>query len=272
MQELAIFWLRVAVGLYSLGLAHALLLITRKESVLWKAAMSTFSVGVVVHLVSLVDLTFAHGHFPADNFFESVSLCGFLIAVAFLFAWWRYEFSSLAVIVFPLVFLMTLLGAMGAPVSTFGSPRVRGAWLLVHVLLILSGYASLLMAAAASMFYLIQEQNLKRKRQSRLFRNLPPLATLDWLLTFALGLGFALVTFGVIVGSTWAFIETGTRWILDPKIGISLITWVLYLTMVFLRTNAGWRGRKAALMSICLLGLSALTWAAHVGLKSRFLP
>jgi hypothetical protein len=38
--------------------------------------------------------------------------------------------------------------------------------------------------------------------------------------------------------------------------------------MVFLRTSAGWRGRKAAVMSLAVLGFSALTWAAHVGLKT----
>lgn len=38
--------------------------------------------------------------------------------------------------------------------------------------------------------------------------------------------------------------------------------------MVFLRGMAGWRGRKAALMVIALVGCSALTWAAHTGLRT----
>src|SRR2546430_12974962 len=50
----------------------------------------------------------------------------------------------------------------------------------------------------------------------------------------------------VIVGSTWAFVELGTRWVTEPKIAISLFTWGIYLAMVFLRVSAGWRGRKAA--------------------------
>ena len=36
--------------------------------------------------------------------------------------------------------------------------------------------------------------------------------------------------------------------------------------MVCLRTTAGWRGRKAAIMTITVLGFSALTWAAHARL------
>jgi hypothetical protein len=33
--------------------------------------------------------------------------------------------------------------------------------------------------------------------------------------------------------------------------------------MMFLRTTAGWRGRKAAIMTVTVLGFSAITWAAH---------
>jgi len=38
--------------------------------------------------------------------------------------------------------------------------------------------------------------------------------------------------------------------------------------MVFLRVSAGWRGRKAAFMAIAVVGCSALTWAAHAGLRN----
>jgi ABC-type transport system involved in cytochrome c biogenesis permease subunit len=79
--------------------------------------------------------------------------------------------------------------------------------------------------------------------------------------------GFVFITLGVIAGSAWAFIESGTSWIEQPRIAISLVTWAFYLLMVFLRVTAGWRGRKAALMAIMVLCCSALTWAAHVGLR-----
>lgn len=83
----------------------------------------------------------------------------------------------------------------------------------------------------------------------------------------SMGIGFALLTLATIAGATWAYIESGTRWIGDGKIAISFLTWGLCLVMVFLRTSAGWRGRKAAIMSLAVLGSSALTWIAHVGLR-----
>jgi ABC-type uncharacterized transport system permease subunit len=146
---------------------------------------------------------------------------------------------------------------------------VRNAWLLLHVLLVLIGYTALLLTAVGSVFYLIQERRLKAKRPARIFTKLPPLGTLDKLITQSMSLGFVFITLAVVAGSTWAYVESGTRWIREPKIAISLMTWVFYMVMVFLRATAGWRGRKAAVMAITVLGCSAITWATHAGLFVR---
>jgi ABC-type uncharacterized transport system, permease component len=269
MHEMSVFWLRVAAALYAVGLLHAILTVLSRRIQIFRAALTAFVVGVVLHFVSLVELTYGLGHLPVNNFFESISLCGFLIAALFLFIYWRYEFTGLGVFLFPLVFLMTLAGSMAMPVAPWSSSQLRDAWLLVHVLLVLSGYAALLFTAVASVFYLIQEKHLKSKRpRAVLFDRLPPLATLDNMVTTSMNLGFVLITLSVIAGITWAFVESGTRWIGEAKITISLLTWGSYLLMVFLRMSTGLRGRKAALMVVTVLGCLALTWATHLGLRS----
>ena len=267
MHESGVLWLRIATFLYALGLIHALLMLFRKKPDIFVPALIAFCAGVAVHVVGIVEFTIALGRFPVNDFFETSSLCGLLIAIAFLFVYWRHKFASLSVVIFPLVFIMTLFGAMQEPVATWPNPSLRDAWLAIHIVMVLLGYAGLLLAATASVFYLIQERQLKQKTPNRFFERLPPLAVLDGLVTRSMAVGFVFITLGVIAGSGWAFIESGTRWISDPKIAISFITWAFYLLMVFLRTSAGWRGRKAALMAIAVLGFSALTWAAHVGLR-----
>jgi ABC-type uncharacterized transport system permease subunit len=268
MEQASIFWLRFAALLYGVGLLHALWSLLTRDQRLWPLARICFGVGIVFHFVSLVDRAMAVEHVPADNFFETISLGGFLIALVAGFAFVKYQFPSLGLIVFPLVFAMTLAGALGTPVGGWTSPRVRGLWLLVHVVLVLAGYAALLLAAAASIFYLVQERHLKEKKSTGM-PGMPALMTLDKLLTNAMGLGFVLITLALLVGSTWAFVEFGTRWITDPKIILSLLTWVAYLFLMYLRNTAGWRGRKAALVTLSVIAFSALTWAAHVGLQSR---
>lgn len=268
MTEMSILWLRLATGLYSIGMLHAILTLLRRQSRLFTPALAAFCVAVILHAVAIVQLGVVAGSLPANNASESMSLCAFLIAVGYLFVYWRYQFSGLSVCVFPLVFLMALVGSMELPMGSWTDMRLRSAWLLFHIFLILLGYAGLALTAIASMFYLIRERQLKRKTSGGLFDHLPPLATLDELISKSMGFGFLFITLGVIAGITWAFIEFGARWMGQATIGISLFTWLFYLVMVFLRVTAGWRGRKAAVMALSVLGFSVLTWVTHFGMRS----
>jgi ABC-type uncharacterized transport system permease subunit len=120
--------------------------------------------------------------------------------------------------------------------------------------------------------YLFQERELKARKPRKFYYGLPALGTLDDLISSSLAVGFALITLAVIAGSTWAFIELKTAWIQQPKIAISFFTWGVYLALVFLRVGAGWRGRKAAIGTVALIGCSVLTWAAHARLGAALFP
>jgi len=267
MPGMNVLWLRVAAALYLLGLVDALVGVVRGRSGMFRLALGMFYTGAVLQMVSILQDGLTTGRFPANDFYQSASLCAFLIAVLFLILYWRTRWESLSIFVFPLVFLLTLLGSLRGPGVGWASAEVRGVWLLVHVVLVLVGYAALLFTGVASVFYLVRERQLKRKTSRGPFDRLPPLGMLDELTWKTMALGFVFITLAVIAGCTWAFVEWKRRWLSDPRIVISLVTWLLYLVMVFLRVTAGWRGRKAALMVIALGGCSALTWAAHTGLR-----
>ncbi|MGD0578831.1 MAG: cytochrome c biogenesis protein CcsA [Bryobacteraceae bacterium] len=273
MTDFSILWLRVAAVLYLVGLTHSIVTLLRRESRLFQVALVAVQAAVVFHFVSIAEHTLALGRLPVGNFFETSSLCALLFAVVFLIVYWRYKFIGLSLFVFPLVAVLSVAAAMGAPLAPWANREVRDVWLLVHIVLVLVGYSALLLSAGAAVFYLIQERHLKRKQISRSWlgvlnsERIPPLATLDSLITRSMSIGFVAITLAVIAGSTWASIEMGVRWISQAKIAVSLITWGFWLLMVFLRVSAGWRGRKAAILALTVLGFCALTWAAHVGLR-----
>jgi ABC-type uncharacterized transport system permease subunit len=272
MLDTSIFWLRAAACLYAIGLLHSMFAIIRRSQTLYPAAIPTFRVGVVLHAVALVELAMAYGRLPLDNFYGTLNLCAFLVALVFLFVESRFHFAGTAIAMFPLVFLMTFIAALERPVATWPNVGVRDAFLIVHIILVLAGYAALLLTATASVFYLVQERRLKHKQSSAWLEKLPPLATLDNMISTSMNLGFVLLTLGVVFAITWASTESGTRWLSDPKILLSFFTWALCLLMIVLRASAGWRGRKAALMALTVLGCSALTWAAHIGLRPVLAP
>lgn len=274
MAEMSLFWLRAAAVLYMFGLVHTFLTLLRRGNRFFPYALAAFHVAVVLHFVSFVEHSVEMRHLAANNFYETASLCALIFAVVYLFVEWRYHFAILSIFIFPLVALLALISAMGSPMSTWEDVRVRNAWLITHIVLVLVGYAGLLLSAGAAVFYLLQERRLKRKHAvggdfiSMVTPDrLPPLETLDILITRSMSVGFVAVTLAVVAGSSWASIEYGTRWISEAKIVVSLVTWGFYLLMVFLRISAGWRGRKAAVLSLTVLGFAVITWAAHVGLR-----
>ena len=78
--------------------------------------------GVVLHMVSIVEETVWLRSFPLHNFYESASSCAFLIALVFLFVYWRYQIQTPGVFLFPLVFVLTLVGSLGTPVAAWSNP------------------------------------------------------------------------------------------------------------------------------------------------------
>lgn len=268
MGETSVFWLRVTLALYSLGLGHALVTVIRRRQGLFRPALAAFRVAAVLHLVSLVEEGITIGRFPVVNIYQSSSLIAFLITTLFLVVYWRYKHESLAVFVFPIVFIFTLIASLGHPVAGWTNPVLRSSWLFVHVVLALLGYAALFLTCVAAVMYLIQERELKSRKPRAFYYRLPPLGTLDELAYKTMAAGFALITLGLVAGSFWAFTEWGTRWVVDRKIVLAFITWGVYLAMIFTRWTIGWRGRKAAYFAIVGFCCAALSWVVDRGVHS----
>jgi ABC-type transport system involved in cytochrome c biogenesis permease subunit len=267
MTETSVIWLRVAAALYSIGLVDSVLLLTRQKEPFFRTALGAFCLGGLFHLVSMVELGLLQHQFPVTDIYQRLSLCAFLITVSFLFAYWKYRTASLSVFIFPLVFVLALIAALGNNDSVWSSAALKNSWLIAHIVFSLLGYAALLFTAVAAVLYLVQEQRLKKKKlgAGTGFR-LPPLGVLDDLVSSSLSLGFVFITIGIILSTVWASAEFGMKWITNPQIGISFITWGFYLVLIFFRTSAGWRGRKAALLAIAALFFSVVTWMTHGGI------
>src|SRR6185312_10131817 len=133
MGESSLLWLRVAAGLYSLGLFDAIITVLRRRESLFRIALGAFGLGAIFQLVSIVEQGLVQHHFPANDFFQSMSLCAWVVAALFVAIYWRYKAESLSVFVFPLVFVMTLIAALRSPVTTWSSEAVRSTWLIVHI-------------------------------------------------------------------------------------------------------------------------------------------
>ena len=269
---MSLFWLRVTLALYSLGLLHALLTVITRRPRLFRYALGSISLGAVFHLVSIVEEGLGRGRLPVAIFTEAVSFLAFLITVLFLLVYWRYQFQALSVFVFPLVFMLTLWAAIGPERPPVEDPLLRSAWLYAHATLFFLGYAMLFVTFVAGLMYLLQERELKRKTRRAFYHRLPALEAIDDLAHKTLAIGFPFITLGIITGAVFAGakmgVKTGAGWALDPKVAWSFVTWIIYLGLIFSRWTAGWRGRKAAYFAIAGFFAVVVTWGASGNLHS----
>lgn len=95
--------------------------------------------------------------------------------------------------------------------------------------------------------------------------------TLDNLSYRTIGLGFPLLTIGIVAGAVWANEAWGSYWSWDPKETWALITWLVFAAYLHARITRGWQGRKPAILAasgfvavwICYLGVNLLGKGLH---------
>lgn len=88
--------------------------------------------------------------------------------------------------------------------------------------------------------------------------------TLDNLSYRMIGLGFPLLTIGIISGAVWANEAWGAPWSWDPKETWALITWLVFAAYLHARITKGWQGRKPAIIATCGLGV---VWVCYLGVN-----
>jgi ABC-type uncharacterized transport system permease subunit len=261
--DMSIFWLRVGLGFYGVGLLYALVALSRTHELLTRVALNAVYLGAIFHFVSLTEGVFAADHVTAAMVHSSESLLAFLMMVVFLLVFLVYKTTSPGIIIFPLVFLLTFMAATRQQPFLVTSPGMRTSWLFAHIGLIFLGYAALVLSFCASVLYLIQQRSLKAKRATGILSRLPALEDIDQIGYRALLLGFPFMTLGLIAGSVVAESTYGRIDFQDPKILLSLLMWAVYLIMVYTRWIAGWRGRKAAVLASVAFAAAVVAWAAN---------
>jgi len=257
---MAIIWLRVALALYALGLVYVLVALTRPKELLNRLALHAAYLGMVFHFVAIVEAVRQSGELSLASLSVAASVLGFLIMVVFMIAYMVYQTTSPGIVVFPLVFLLTFVGATRQ--EPFVLAGAKQSWLIAHVSLILAGYAALVLSFSASLIYLLQERALKSKRGGLLSR-LPSLQVTDEIGFRSLLIGFPFMTAGLIAGMVIAQADFGRVDFRDAKIFLSLLTWAVYLVLLYTRWSAGWRGRRAAFLAAGVFAMAIVAWAAN---------
>ncbi len=229
----------ITLGLYFFATVAYLGFLLKPKPLLGRAAHWLISSGFLIHCGFTVLRYIEAGHTPITNLHESLSFFSLAIVGVFIAFERKYHVFILGSFVTPLALLLMIASSLYPASIPLLPPALMSNWLLVHSSLAFVSYATFAVAFGAAIMYLIQEHFLKRKRLGALYQKLPSLDILD-------EINYAI----------WAETAWGTYWSWDPKETWSLITWFIYAALLHGRLTTGWRGKKAAILSIigfCIL-------------------
>ncbi|MBC8414619.1 MAG: c-type cytochrome biogenesis protein CcsB [Nitrospira sp.] len=246
-----ILFFELALTFYAISTVAGAIEIFRKKKATSRAALYLAITGFAFHTINIIIRFYEGGHIPVTTMHESASFFSWCLLILFFFHDFRYKLGLLSSFIMPIVFLLMFSSAaFPREVNESIGPMLQSYWFGIHVIFAFLGDAAFAMAAGIGMMYLLQERHLKSKKLDGIFQKLPNLQVLDEINYHLITLGFPLLTLAMITGVMWANSAWGSYWRWDPKEVWSLITWLIYALVLHLRITIGWRGKKAAILSI----------------------
>ena len=207
--------------------------------------------GLGTHTLLLGALAIAAGGIP---FTSQVlpSLCAWLVVMVYLYVELTTGERLLGVLVMPIVAILHML-AVPYLVGMDSPPKVgfSGPWFQLHVLAFVLAYAALAISGVSAVLYVVLLSEIQSKHLGYFYERLPSLGALDGTNGQAATLGFVFLTVGAVASSVWAHVEhSGLSLWMDPAFVAIRVTWLIYAVQLFGRWALGWRGKRAAVLSI----------------------
>lgn len=251
----------VLVLYFAAGASFVVQLIRGRES-LRRLGPLLLGAGAAAHGLEMVLRSIALRHIAVTSYDEGLSFLAFTLAAIFAGLDRRGSLTVVGSIIAPLAFLLTLVSFAVTSGASELPPSLRSAWLPVHVTLAFLGNALFALAFAASLVYLVEDARLKAKKPPRGRRLFPSLETLDVLNQRLLVWGFPFLTLGIVSGAIWAHFAWGQFWSWEARETWSFLTWLLYAALIHGRIAGGWRGRRAATLTILGFALLAISFVS----------
>jgi cytochrome c-type biogenesis protein CcsB len=239
----------------------------------------------------------AAGYFPLSNLYESLFFLAWGITAMHIVAERMSRSALVGVATAPVAMGITAFAALTLPDEMQGSaplvPALKSNWLMMHVSVMMLSYATLMVGAVLAIAFLFVTAGQQVELQGNSlgiggYRLNADLGTLDSSSTLSpqrlslaqtldnisyriIGLGFPLLTIGIIAGGVWANEAWGSYWSWDPKETWALITWLFFAAYLHSRITKGWQGRRPAILAatgfvviwICYLGVNLLGKGLH---------
>lgn len=227
-------------------------------------AFGLASLGVLVHVYSLIAFTSSYGQLPLTGIGPSLSSLALVIGLALLGTIVFGEGRRVGIVVIPVIILLETVAIILGVRPSFEVLDFQGAWFSLHVMMAFVGFGGMTLSFAASSLYVIQLGELNNKRMGRLFQFTPPLVTLDRISRVALVTGFVAFTLALALGWFWTISFRQSLDQFNPKVLWSIMTWLVFLGIFLTRNFSRMKPQRGAWASV--LGFTVVVMS-YIGLR-----
>nr|YP_010443510.1 cytochrome c biogenesis protein [Gonyostomum semen]UTE94397.1 cytochrome c biogenesis protein [Gonyostomum semen] len=286
-------------------------LIFVNNNIIFRVAKLSGSLATIILFSYLSWRWYNYKFFPLSNLYESLIFLTCLLLLLYKFIEYKTKSKIIGSLIIPLTLLIQGFATLSLPTVMQKSsplvPALQSNWLMLHVSMMMLSYATLLFGSLFSILYLILDKNNNNKIKPKIIEtdnlkgyqtyaleintldvksnnlyidistkknNLSTTNLLESLDNWSyrtIGLGFPLLTMGIISGAVWANEAWGSYWSWDPKETWALITWLTFAIYLHVRLTKGWLGTKSAILGsigffvvwVCYLGVNFLGKGLH---------
>nr|YP_010437144.1 CcsA [Vinca major]UTA96843.1 CcsA [Vinca major] len=243
------------------------------------------------------------GHFPLSDLYESLIFLSWSFSLIHIVPYFKKNQNYLSIITGSSAIFTQGFATSGLLTQIHQSsilvPALQSEWLIMHVTMMILGYASLLCGSLLSVallvitfrknrkIFCITKSNLLlkesffvgeieyMKKRSNLFQTTSFFSDknyyrsqfiqqLDYWSYRVISLGFLFLTIGILSGAVWANEAWGSYWNWDPKETWAFITWIVFAIYLHTRTNINLQGANSAIVaSIGFL----IIWICYFGVN-----
>nr|YP_010265359.1 cytochrome c heme attachment protein [Dialyceras coriaceum]UIR97870.1 cytochrome c heme attachment protein [Dialyceras coriaceum] len=251
----------------------------------------------------LVTRWISSGHFPLSNLYESLIFLSWGFSVIHMVSHFKKHKNNLRAITVPSAIFTQGFATSGLLTkmhqSTILVPALQSQWLMMHVSMMVLGYAALLCGSLLSVAllvitfrnvnvikifckgknllkesfsfgkiqYLNESSNVLLNTYFLSFRNYSRYQLtqqLDHWSYRIIRLGFLFLTIGILSGAVWANESWGSYWNWDPKETWAFITWTIFAIYLHTRTTTNFKDINSAI--VAFMGF-LIIWICYFGVN-----
>ncbi len=228
--------------------------------------VGTLSANLILFFI-LASRWLISGYFPLSNLYESLLFLSWCLLFILKLIESKTNSKIIGAVILPIILLIISFATLVLPKPMQSSsplvPSLQSNWLMMHVSMMMFSYSILILGSLLSilMLVLIKTKNSHLTSNS-LVTNQNLIINLDNWSYRTIGLGFPLLTIGIISGAVWANEAWGSYWSWDPKETWALITWLIFAAYIHARLSKGWSGEKVAILGSCGF---FVVWVCYLG-------